>query len=329
LTFRPQAADPTDHIRWPDAFGQRYTVFVDAEEEFDWGKPFDRSARAVTAAAAIPSAARRFVDLGARLTLLVDHPIATTPSAIAAVGRAMEDSGATVGTQLHPWVNPPFEEQVCAANSFAGNLPRDLEAAKLAVLTRAITDAFAAPPRIYRAGRYGLGPNTLRLLVEHGYAIDSSMRSRYDYSAGGGADYSAIGNDAFRIGDEGLTELPLTTVYTGVLRARGAWLHAASTRLPRITGLLARTRLLNRVALTPEDMPLADALEAVRVAVGEGLPLLNLSFHSPSLVPGHTPYVRSDAELAAFWRWWEKMLGLLDRRGVRSAGQADLLAVLR
>ncbi len=73
-------------------------------------------------------------------------------------------------------------------------------------------------------------------------------------------------------------------------------------------------------------MPLRDALEAVRVAAGEGLRLLNFAFHSPSVEPGHTPYVRTAADLAAFHRWWEEVLDLLARLGVRSASLDELLA---
>ncbi|MGH2322789.1 hypothetical protein, partial [Enterococcus faecalis] len=81
--------------------------------------------------------------------------------------------------------------------------------------------------------------------------------------------------------------------------------YRALGRLPKGRGLAARMRLLSRVALTPEDMPLPDALEAIAVAAGEGVRVLNFSFHSPSLVPGHTPYVRDAADLGAFYGWWE------------------------
>lgn len=328
-TYRPSAPDPSSRVAWPADFGQRYTIFVDAEEEFDWTGPFDRAARAVDSAAAIPQATQRFADLGAPLTFLVDHPIATDPRAIAPVRQALEDGVSAVGTQLHPWVNPPFDETVNQHNSFAGNLPRDLERAKLATLTAAIRESYGMGPLIYRAGRYGLGPNTLGLLAELGYRIDSSMRSRYDYSAGGGPDYSDIGNATFRVaGHDPLVELPLTTVYTGALRSHGPTIHPAAAGVPRLTGLLARTRMLGRVALTPEDMPVDDALEAVRVVLGEGLALLNFSFHSPSLAVGHTPYVRDAADLAAFWHWWDRVLSLLATRGVRSASQAELIAAL-
>lgn len=326
--FAPAAPDPAQHVVWPADFGQRYTIFVDTEEEFDWDAPFDRTQRAVTATAAIPAASRRFAAWGAPLTFLVDHPIATDPAAIDAIQAALADGASAVGAQLHPWVNPPFDEAVTAANSFAGNLPRDLEVAKLRILTQAIGDAFGEAPRTYRAGRYGLGPHTLELIAALGYRIDSSMRSRYDYTRQGGPDYRAIGNQAFRTFDGAIVELPLTTVYTGALRGRGPAIDRAVSRVPRMAGVLARTGLLGRVALTPEDMPVDDALEAIRIAVDEGLPLLNFSFHSPSLVPGHTPYVRDAVDLAEFWRWWESVLTLLDSRGVRSASQSDLLSAL-
>ncbi|WP_326524137.1 WalW protein [Sphingomonas sp.] len=326
--FRPTPPAANDAIAWPADFGQRYTIFVDTEEEFDWSAPFDRDQRSVTAAAAIPAAARRFAALGTPLTYLVDHPIATDPAAIDPIRRAIADHDGAVGAQLHPWVNPPYDELADAATSFAGALPRALEAAKLVTLTRAIGEAFVQPPKIYRAGRYGLGPNTLDLLAGQGYRADSSMRARYDYARLGGPDYVGIGNHAFRTGTAGIVELPLTTVYTGHLRSAGPVLHRFAERLPGGVGALARLGLVNRIALTPEEMPLDEALEAVRIVLGEGLALLNFSFHSPSLVPGHTPYVKDAAQLADFWRWWDAVLTLLATHGVRAVGHDELLAAL-
>ncbi len=317
--YRPVAGRP---IAWPDDFGTRFTLFVDTEEEFDWAAPLRADARSTSAMAALPDGQRRLRDAGASPVYLIDHPVVSDERAVAALGQAVSD-GASVGTQLHPWVNPPLDEVVCPENSFPGNLPRALEAAKLDTLTRAIERAFGEQPMIYRAGRYGIGPNTATLLVEAGYRIDSSMRSRYDYSAQTGPDFRAIGNDGFWLDEEAqLAELPLTTVFTGAARRGGEALYRAIGRLPRGRGIFARTGLLARVALTPEDMPLADAMEAVRISLGEGVLILNFSFHSPSLVPGHTPYVRDAGELRDFWYWWDEILGLLARSGYALRGRA-------
>lgn len=313
---------PDALVRWPADFGPRFVVFVDTEEEFDWSAPFSREARSVAATAALPAMHRRFAARGVHPCYLCDYPVVADPAA-AGVLRELAEEGGAIGAQLHPWVNPPHEEKLSAWLSFAGNLPPALEAAKLERLTAAITGAVGQPPRIFRAGRYGLGPATIALLAAQGYRVDTSMRAHFDYGGAGGPDYRAIGSAPFRIG--GLLELPLTTVFTGRLRRHGAVLHHAAARLPRGPGLLARSGLLSRVPLTPEGVPIAEASEAVRIAVGEGLPLLNFSFHSPSLVPGHTPYVRDAADLARFHRWWDAMLGLLGRLGVQPVSIDELL----
>ncbi|WP_260600281.1 polysaccharide deacetylase family protein [Sphingomonas endolithica] len=299
---------------------------VDTEEEFDWNAPLDSLNRSVTAIAALPAAHQWFAARGVPMTYLVDHPVATDPASADILRGVIADGRSAIGSQLHPWVNPPLDEQMVPRNTFVGNLPDALQAAKLDVLTDAITAAVGMPPRIFRAGRYGIGPATLQLLADRGYRIDSSMRSVYDYSAEEGPDFSAIGSHAFRCGPAAsIVELPLSTVFTGCARRGGARLYRALGRLPRARGVFSRLGLLSRVALTPEDMPLADALEAIAVAIGEGVRVLNFAFHSPSLVPGHTPYVRDAADLAAFYHWWDVVLHDLDRRGVRPASLDDLI----
>ncbi|MGJ3648754.1 polysaccharide deacetylase family protein [Sphingomonas sp. GlSt437] len=315
-------------IAWPADFGTRALIFVDTEEEFDWRQPLSRDNRATTAVAALPDAARRFAGWGAPWAMIVDHPVATDPHAIDLIRTILADHPqSAIGTQLHPWVNPPFDEAVTPANSFPGNLPEALEAAKLDALTEAIAAAFGKRPTAYRAGRYGIGPNTLRLLASRGYRLDSSVRAGHDYLAEGGPDFRDVGPHAYwadRAG--GVIELPLTTVFTGLLGDQAPSLYRAASAVPAARGLLARTGLASRIALTPEGMPIADALEAIRVAVGQGVRVLAFSFHSPSLVPGHTPYVRDAADLKAFWAWWDATFALMARLGIAPIGLDALIA---
>lgn len=314
---------PAEPIGWPADFGTRFTVLVDVEEEFDWDRPLSRDNRSVDAVAALPAAHARFAAAGVPLALMIDHPVATDPRAIDLVGPLLS-GGSVAGAQLHPWVTPPFDEDLTPHNSFAGNLPRELEAAKLDALTDAITTAFGTRPTAYRAGRYGIGPATFELLADRGYRLDSSIRPGFDYAPEGGPDFSGLGNRAFRVG--GVIELPSTTIFTGLARKMAAGLYGKAGHVPKGRGVLARTGLLQRIPLTPEGIPVAEALEAVRVAAGEGLRVLNFAFHSPSLAPGHTPYVRDAGDLAAFWAWWDRVLAELDRLGVRPCGLAELIA---
>lgn len=315
-------------VAWPDDFGTRFTVFVDTEEEFDWSQPLRRENRATEAMRALPEVHALFAGHGVPATYMVDHPVATCPMSVDILHDLLDDGRSAIGTQLHPWVNPPFDEIVTPRNSFVGNLPRELEAAKLAVLTGTIASAFGRRPVMFRAGRYGIGPSSLPLLAAAGYRVDTSMRSGYDYGAEGGPDFTAIGNHGFWTGAGDLVELPLTTIYTGAARSGGAGLYDALGRVPRGRGMAARLGLLSRVALTPEEMPIELALEAIRVAAGEGVRMLLFSYHSPSAAPGYTPYVRDAADLRSFHAWWDAAFGLLAKLGIEPASHDEILDAL-
>jgi hypothetical protein len=258
---------------------------------------------------------------------MVDYPVATTPESVAVIRSLAENAGATIGAQLHPWVNPPFIERVETRNSFPGNLPRALERAKIEALTEAISENFGSRPIVYRAGRYGVGPNTEALLDELGYQLDVSVRPFFDYSEEGGPSFKGIRPQLYWTGGEQrLLELPLTSAFTGGLRWIGESVFGIAAGIPRMNGILARTSLLGRVALTPEGIPLDDAIKAIRVLIDEGTQIFSISFHSPSVEPGHTPYVRSDADLAHFYAWWDGVLSALSKAGVMPIGVEDVVA---
>jgi hypothetical protein len=263
---------------------------------------------------------------GAKPVYLIDHPIVSDAASVAMLRAWREDGECTIGTQLHPWVNPPFDEQVTPYNSFTGNLPLALQRAKLAVLTDAIEAAFGERPIVYRAGRYGVGGQSAALLQDAGYKIDVSVRALFDYRGEGGPDFSRVRPQPYWAGDGDLLEVPLSAAFTGQLRRLGGTLYPASARVPRLRGLLARSGLLARVALSPEDMPLADALAAIALLLDDDAQILSISFHSPTVEPGHTPYVRDAADLARFHAWWDGVFDFLAKRGVTPAAIEEVLA---
>ncbi|TYC92934.1 polysaccharide deacetylase family protein [Novosphingobium sp. BW1] len=324
ILHRPR---PESRARFHADFAQRFLVTVDTEEEFDWSCPLDREGHTLLSVPALRKFQEFCEGYGVTPVYLVDFPIVNTPLAVQAIGEAVREGRAEIGVQLHPWVNPPFEEEINAHNSFAGNLPRELEEAKLQRLKAKIEEVFGTSPLIYRAGRYGLGPDTASILRESGIAIDSSVRSRFDYSGEGGPNYRYhpcypywIGND-----DPRILELPLTSLYWGPLRQLGDWIYPRLWRTPRLRGMLARLGLLERIALTPEGITAHEAMRGIDIALDEGMPVLVFSFHSPSLAPGYTPYVRNDAELDAFYAWWRTVFDYLAARGVSCTSVKDVM----
>jgi len=312
--------------RFRPGTGQRFLLTIDTEEEFDWTKPFGLTEHRVDTIPRLRKFQQFCEGYGIVPVYLVDYPIASSPVAAEVLNEALADGRAEVGIQLHPWVNPPHDEVVNEYNSFAGNLPYELERDKLFRLRDRIIENFGQIPRIYRAGRYGTGPNTARILREAGVAIDTSARARFDYSGTGGPNYRDLPIHPWWIGQTGgLLELPLTTLYWGALRKHGPWLYPALWRTPRLRGALAKIGLLERIPLTPEGVTVGEALRALDVAVDEGLPVMILSFHSPSLYPGFTPYVRDERDLDELYEWWRQVFDNLIARGVRPTSVREIM----
>ena len=318
---------PGDFVRFAPGFGTRFVVTVDTEEEFDWAKPFDRFGHGLTHVPALGRFQAFCEDNGIAPVYLLDYPVACDARVVDLLGPAVAQGRAEIGVQLHPWVNPTHDEAVTIHNSYAGHLPADLERAKFEHLHQTIAAAFGTAPRIYRAGRYGVGPNTAQIIADGGIRIDSSIRAQFDYTDQSGPCFRDHPSHPWWIDRAaGLIELPLTTVYCGSLRRYGGALYHRLWRIARMRGVLARLGMLERVPLTPEGVDTAAALRAIDAALHDRLPVLVFAFHSPSLVPGNTPYVRDDAALERMYDWWRTVFDHLRRRGVMPATMSVIAA---
>ncbi|MDQ8754611.1 polysaccharide deacetylase family protein [Sphingosinicella sp. LHD-64] len=280
-------------------------VVVDTEEEFDWNAPFSRDA---TTTRSIPAQARAheiYDRFGVVPTYVVDYPVATDPAAVAFLKRLADAGKAEIGAHLHPWVTPPHIEEVNERNSFHCNLPPELERAKIETITAAIETAFGARPKMFKAGRYGFGANTQRVLVDLGYQIDCSITPHTSFRDKSGPDFRHA-PDAPHWLDEaaGLLEVPLTIGHLGALARFGGRFdrlfddrRAARLHVP---GALSRAGLVARSRLTPEGTSADEQCRLIAAMHARGHRTFSLTYHSPSLEPGHTSYVRDAADLARF-----------------------------
>ena len=316
----PYAANPGLVARLEPGAKPIVLSVISTEEEFDWTRPFERHATSVLAARRLHEAQRVFDEFKVKPAYLVDYPITTSEDS-ASVLREIHASGrCEIGAHLHPWVSPPLEEELGARNSFPGNLPPELEARKLGALTEAIEKSFGVRPRTDQAGRYGFGPHTAALLEREGYVVDLSASPPFDFRSEGGPDYSRCRLDPVWFGSKkALLGLPITGAFVGFWPLAPARTHALlsspALRWTRMAGVLSRVGALERMRLSPEGCTDADLRRLLRALLERGVRVFVFSFHSPSLMPGCTPYVRDERGLEQFLatcrRFYELFLGEL------------------
>jgi hypothetical protein len=284
---------------WPPTL----LVVVDAEEEFDWNAPFNPHSKSVTNIA-LQGLSQDVLDQHRVVpTYVIDYPVASTPEAISVFRHFMDEGRCEIGAHLHPWVNPPAEGPVDVRHSYPGNLPAALEREKLIALTNTIISNFAIQPKIYKAGRYGIGVATPEILRALNYTVDVSVVPHTDFSDDGGPDFRNAPSTPFMIANH-LCELPLSVHFVGSFASVGArifpLLQSAALQRFRLGGVCGRLGLLERLRLSPEGHTLADMIRQTRSALRAGTRLFMLTYHSSSLLPGATAYVRTNEERSAF-----------------------------
>ena len=257
-----------------------------------------------------------FQRLGVRATYFTTYHVAIHGWA-AAILRELHGAGAELGAHLHPWNTPPLDEPFAPRNTMLKNLPAALQLAKLEQLTVTLREALGGRPVAFRAGRYGLGPDTVTALIRCGYRVDSSVTpfvSWEDYDDGPtfiGApldSYRLAGGADVRVPqpDGPLVELPMSigysrppsTMWVGLYRA----LSTPALRPLHLRGIASRAGIVKRISLSPETDSVPDMLTLSRRLIDAGLRHLHLFFHSPSLRPGLSPFAPDGAGVERMYR---------------------------
>ena len=300
------------------------TVAIDAEEDFDWLRPLPDTQYSTISMRNTEPLYDIFSAYGIVPAYLVTYPVLEDADAVRSLRRRAGRGECVLGLQLHPWVTPPFDGTAAIAGSFAGNLTPGIEEQKLLTLARRFVACFGAPPRIFRAGRYGLGPATPALLEKHGIEIDVSLAPRTSFAAEGGPDFSGFDCGPFWFGRaRRLLEIPLCRSIIGWGGAAGRRAYGRFAH-PALAALASRLRWAERVTLSPEGNDEAAMRRLVRRLRARGQSLFALSFHSTSLGIGGNPYVQSKAELHGFY---DRLSAVLDGMARAGFGFVDLLGV--
>lgn len=281
-------------------------VTVDAEED-NWAE-FRPTGQTVHNIDRIPELQRLFEEFDVAPAYLVTYPVVVDETASSIFHSVLAGGRCEIGTHCHPWNTPPFEESHhLARDSMLCNLPPALQYAKIWRLHETIERTLGAKPVTFRSGRWGFGADVASHLVDIGYRVDTSMTPYVDWSSDHGPDFSMIAPRPFFLWPDRaapsprpLLEVPVTI---GFLQSNFAFRNAMLKTVQRppihrlrLAGPLYRLGIATKVWLSPEVSTAPQMVRLTKQMQRQNCSVVNLTFHSPCLQPGLTPFARSRAD---------------------------------
>ncbi|UUM32888.1 hypothetical protein [Vibrio japonicus] len=288
----------------------KLSIVIHAEEEFNWDDGFYRSNTEVSHGDELIEFVDEILQCGGKVTLAMDYPFIMSSDGKKVVKhfKAQEGENIEFATHLHPWVNPPYEDdndEVINRHSFPGNLPKNVEFSKLKTLTEEIEKETGTRPITYLAGRYGTGENSAEILKSLGYKVDLSISAYSNFSHVEGPNFVNYTNKIHS--KDALTYIPHTCSVVSFNRTIENHFNLNPSSLDfiqrnKISGLLSKVLRVKKYRLSPEGFTYDHMKQMTESLMSIGQKEFLLSFHSPSVKVGGTPYVTTANELDRFKR---------------------------
>ncbi|MBE0568165.1 MAG: hypothetical protein IH577_00610 [Deltaproteobacteria bacterium] len=282
------------------------TVTIDTEED-NWSNY--GSAPVLSNIGKIPELQKLFDRYGVKPNYLISYPVATDKDSIAILRGIMDDGRCEIGTHLHTWNTPPFEEEKTPRNTMLSNLDKDLQFRKLETLHAKIAENFRFEPVTFRSGRWGFDRTVARNIQRLGYKVDTSVSPYSNWEKYHGPDFSDVSPKPgkFRLDDGGdpekwIMEVPATIGFLQDNYERCNRLmktiSGSALRHFRLLGILDKMKLLNKVCLSPEPDTAESMIGLVESMKRNNYRVLNLFFHSTSLQHGLNHFTKTAEEAA-------------------------------
>ncbi|RMD91402.1 MAG: hypothetical protein D6813_07700 [Calditrichaeota bacterium] len=313
-----------------------FLVTIDTEEEGLWGGQYHRHPDCTVENIQYLPKFQKFCDkLGLSPTYLIDYPVVANVKAKNILKNLLESGNCEIGAHLHPWCNPPYEEEINPRNSFVNNLPQELQLKKLRVLTESIVEQLGVTPISYRAGKYGFDTSSIPVLEALNYQVDSSVvplrnnRREHEVTFGNVSlnPYYLNPDNVEKPGNSSILEVPITVDFTKKLPA---FLKTVYPNLPDI-GIRRFLKLVGGIELVwlrPSYASLNHMKKMVETVLSNGTVFLNMMFHSSELMPGASPYNKTEEDVENFLNKIKELyLYVASRREIQSITLSQTLDV--
>jgi hypothetical protein len=283
-------------------------VGVDTEGDNQWDEA-SRTNQTFENIYALPKLHELFARRSVRPTYLVTHPVVSDPRCADVLRDLREQGTCEIGAHHHAWETPPFSPEDVRRHTYALALPAERFGQQVHALTEAIEAAVGARPVSYRSGRFGFSATHVSMLERAGYLVESSVAPLFYETHKGGPDfveaplepYFLSYDDACRSGSSRLLELPVSAALN---RRYPAWLRYRYARAPwpyTTKRILRKAGIARMLWLRPSFSSLDEMKQLASRLASDGVPLLNLLFHSSEAIVGGSPYNRTERELEAFF----------------------------
>lgn len=313
----------------------KLTITIDTEED-NWGH-YDSDNYSLKNIERISRLQDLFDCFGFKPTYLVTYPVATNDPSVRLLKSILKDGRCEIGTHCHPWNTPPFVEKRIPFNSMLCNLPAELQYRKILKLHNSIIDSFGVIPISFRAGRWGLKEDTVNALDRLGYLVDSSVLAFWNWQDYHGPDYSKIFPKPFMWdnhrsiiseGHKGLLEVPATGGFAQrnfqVCNLIWSFFEGEISKKIPLKGILDRLQLLNKIWLSPETSSSVQMIALASAMIKQRYKILNMFFHSTSLMAGLSPFVQSKNDESEFLRRIEEFLTFARNMKIESVRLGDI-----
>ena len=274
------------------------TIDTEIDKSKNWTVSSDESFSSVTTG--IPEKlGKLFSKYGAKPTYLLSPEVIRDEDCVSAL-KSQKDC--ELGTHMHGDMIEPFGHQGPMAgmdtNNMQSSYTYEIERQKMVNLTDLFVSRFNYQPISFRAGRFAAGINTLNILNELGYKVDSSVSPRMDWNFKEGRanflnapeqPYYPKENDILAPNGHGVLEIPVSIIEP---EKRRKW-H--SSALHTLTDRLYRLQWLRPSYNTGPGMVEVMKHFINRYADKKDV-TLTMMFHSMEIMPGRSPYAATEQE---------------------------------
>lgn len=302
------------------------TITIDVEED-NWGQYHVKNPE-LTNIEKIPILQSIFDRFGIKPTYLITYPVATDYKSVSILKKILDNDRCEIASHIHPWNTPPFEEEVDDRNTILCNLPKELQYKKIEALHEKIFKNFGVEPISFRSGRWGYDENVAENILKLNYKVDTSILSFTDWSDIYGPNYSMIFPKTFKYCIEKnnsqklqLLEVPGTVGYMNqnfkLCNDIHNFVDKNKLKIFMMDGLFDHIQFIKKIWLSPETTNLNHMIKLVNNMVTNGYDLVNMFFHSATLIPGYSPFVKNTDEEKVFIQKIERFIEYISENNLK------------